>query len=277
MTDDRQATATETRPAPDSKDAVLEYAGICKTFPGASRTVVALEEVTLTVRRGEFVSLVGPSGCGKTTLLRITNGLETADEGTLALEGRVLSGGSQDMAYVFQDINLLPWRSVVKNVELGLEARGVPKAERHKRAMETLEMVGLADVASQPPYTLSGGMQQRVGVARALAVRPKVLLMDEPFGQLDNFTREALQVEIAELWAKLGTTIVFVTHDVDEAIFLSDRIALFQPDPGRLTEVIDVDLPRPRSEYDVRGHRRAIELRAHIVNHLGVGTSRAAR
>lgn len=276
MTDDRQATATESRSAPDSKDAVLEYAGICKTFPGASRTVVALDQVTLTVRRGEFVSLVGPSGCGKTTLLRITNGLETADEGTLALEGRVLSGGSQDMAYVFQDINLLPWRSVVKNVELGLEARGVPKTERRKRAMETLEMVGLANVASQPPYTLSGGMQQRVGVARALAVRPKVLLMDEPFGQLDNFTREALQVEIAELWAKLGTTIVFVTHDVDEAIFLSDRIALFQPDPGRLTEVIDVDLPRPRSGYDVRGHRRAIELRSHIVNHLGVGT-RAVR
>jgi NitT/TauT family transport system ATP-binding protein len=193
----------------------------------------------------------------------------------MALEGRVLRGGSQDMAYVFQDINLLPWRSVIQNVELGLEARRVPKAERRQRAMEMLEMVGLADVASVPPYTLSGGMQQRVGVARALVVQPKVLLMDEPFGQLDNFTREALQVEISELWAKLGTTIVFVTHDVDEAIFLSDRIALFQPNPGRLTDVIDVDLPRPRAGYDVRGDRRAIELRGHIVDHLGVGTGAA--
>ena len=281
MTNDSKAAATapadtKTLEAPGARDAVLEYAGVCKTFPGSERTVVALDQVTLTVRRGEFVSLVGPSGCGKTTLLRITNGLETADTGTLTLEGKVLSGGSLDMSYVFQDINLLPWRSVVKNVELGLEARGVPKAERRVRAMETLEMVGLADVAGAAPYTLSGGMQQRVGVARALAVRPKVLLMDEPFGQLDNFTREALQIEIAELWAKLGTTIVFVTHDVDEAIFLSDRIALFRPDPGRLTEVIDVGLPRPRSGYDVRAHRRAIELRAHIVSHLGVGT-RAAR
>jgi len=272
---DEIPTGAGTLQAPGGPSVVLEYADIGKTFPGPQRTVVALNQVSFTVRRGEFVSLVGPSGCGKTTLLRITNGLDTADAGTLALEGRTLSGGSQDMAYVFQDINLLPWRSVIKNVELGLEARGVPKAERRQRAMEMLEMVGLADVASAPPYTLSGGMQQRVGVARALAVRPKVLLMDEPFGQLDNFTREALQVEIAELWAKLGTTIVFVTHDVDEAIFLSDRIALFQPDPGRLTEIIDVDLPRPRTGYDVRAHRRAIELRAHIVSHLGVGTGAA--
>jgi NitT/TauT family transport system ATP-binding protein len=283
MTEGKQSGARAAAPAPAAtqaldavgQGAMLEYAGICKTFPGAGRIVTALSQVTFAVRHGEFMSLVGPSGCGKTTLLRITNGLETADQGSLALEGSMLSGGSQDMAYVFQDINLLPWRSVVKNVELGLEARRVPKAERRERAMTVLEMVGLAHVANAPPYTLSGGMQQRVGVARALAVQPKVLLMDEPFGQLDNFTREALQVEIAELWEKLGTTIVFVTHDVDEAIFLSDRIALFQPDPGRLTEIIDVDLPRPRTGYDVRGHRRAIELRSYIVNHLGVGTGAA--
>ncbi|HEX6451598.1 MAG TPA: ABC transporter ATP-binding protein [Trebonia sp.] len=278
MSDSRQAgalAATGTAKAGEpmeSRDAVLEFSGISKTFPGTERDVVALETVDLTVRRGEFVSLVGPSGCGKTTLLRITIGLETADEGIVSLEGKAITGASQDMAYVFQDINLLPWRSVVSNVELGLEARHVPKAERHKRAMEVLEMVGLAHVASAPPYTLSGGMQQRVGVARALAVRPKVLLMDEPFGQLDNFTREALQVEIAGLWEQLGMTIVFVTHDVDEAIFLSDRIALFQPAPGRLTEIVDIDLPRPRAGYDVRGHRNAIELRSHIVSHLGVGT-----
>ncbi len=276
MTDSTQvATTTGNVPAGMSPVAslpqILEYRGICKTFAGEHRTVLALDGVTFSVRRGEFLSLVGPSGCGKTTLLRITDGLETADSGTILLDGKPLSGVSRDMAYVFQDINLLPWRSVLKNVELGLEARGVAKAERRERATEVLEMVGLTSEARVPPYTLSGGMQQRVGVARALAVRPKVLLMDEPFGQLDNFTREALQVEIADLWARLGTTIVFVTHDVDEAIFLSDRIGLFQPNPGRLTEIVDVDLPRPRTDYDVRANARAIELRAYIMDHLRFG------
>jgi NitT/TauT family transport system ATP-binding protein len=252
-------------------DAVLEYDDISKSFLTPTRIVHALSHVSLQVRRGEFISLVGPSGCGKTTLLRVTDGLEKADSGRVLLDGTALSGVSQDMSYVFQDINLLPWRTVIKNVELGLEARGLPKQERGQRAMEMLTMVGLGSVATAPPYTLSGGMQQRVGVARALAVEPKVLLMDEPFGQLDNFTREALQVDIARLWERLGTTIVFVTHDVDEAIFLSDRIALFQPGPGRLTEIVDIDLPRPRTEYDVRAHPRAIELRSHIVNQLSLG------
>jgi len=250
---------------------LLEVSDICKTFPGSDRTVVALDHVSLTARQGEFICLVGPSGCGKTTLLRVIDGLEDADSGAMSLDGRPLTGVSHDMAYVFQDINLLPWRNVLDNVALGLEARGVPKAERRQRALEALEMVGLADVASSPPYTLSGGMQQRVGVARALAVRPKVFLMDEPFGQLDNFTREALQVEVARLWSAIGATIVFVTHDVDEAIFLGDRIALFHANPGRITEIVEVDLPRPRTDYDVRSHPRAIELRAHITEHLGAG------
>ncbi len=247
---------------------ILDVRDISKTFPGPQRTVFALDRVSLPVRRGEFISLVGTSGCGKTTLLRIIDGLDKADSGELRLDGELLSGVSKDMAYVFQDINLLPWRSVLDNVALGLEVRGVKKTDRRARALEVLEMVGLASVAKVAPYTLSGGMQQRVGVARALAVGPKVLLMDEPFGQLDNFTREALQVEIATLWANLGMTIVFVTHDVDEAIFLSDRIGLFQPDPGRLTEIIDIDLPRPRTEYDVRADPRAIELRSQITEHL---------
>ncbi|NNN19854.1 MAG: ABC transporter ATP-binding protein [Acidimicrobiaceae bacterium] len=250
---------------------ILEVKEMCKTFFAKERTVIALDHVNLSVYKGEFISLVGPSGCGKTTLLRIIDGLEIADAGQRSLEGVPLSGISQDMAYVFQDINLLPWRSVLDNAALGLEARGMGKSERKDRAMEVLEMVGLASFASSPPYTLSGGMQQRVGVARALAVRPKVLLMDEPFGQLDNFTREALQVEIAQLWEKLGMTIVFVTHDVDEAIFLSDRVALFQPAPGRITEIVDVDLPRPRADYDVRAHPRALELRSHIMTHLRAG------
>jgi NitT/TauT family transport system ATP-binding protein len=247
---------------------LLDIRGICKAFPGPHRTVIALDTVTLPVRRGEFISLVGTSGCGKTTLLRIIDGLEQADAGEIHLDGQRLTGVSQDMAYVFQEINLLPWRNVLDNVALGLEVRGIGKRDRRARALEALSMVGLSDVAKAPPYTLSGGMQQRVGVARALAVQPKVFLMDEPFGQLDNFTREALQVEIANLWERLGATIVFVTHDVDEAIFLSDRIALFQSEPGRLSEVIEVDLPRPRTGYDVRAHPRAIELRAQITGHL---------
>jgi ABC-type nitrate/sulfonate/bicarbonate transport system ATPase subunit len=256
----------------------LDVRGICKAFPGPQRTVVALDRVTLPIRRGEFISLVGASGCGKTTLLRVIDGLEKADAGEISLDGKRLTGVSQDMAYVFQEINLLPWRNVLDNVTLALEVRGIGRRERRARAMEALEMVGLASVAKSPPYTLSGGMQQRVGVARALAMQPKVFLMDEPFGQLDNFTREALQVELAGLWERLGATIVFVTHDVDEAIFLSDRIALFHAEPGRLTEVVEVDLPRPRTDYDVRAHPRAIELRSHITNHLrgAAGPAKAA-
>jgi len=243
---------------------VLKVRGINKVFSGQERDVVALESVDLDVAKGEFISLVGPSGCGKTTLLRIIDGLDFADSGTVELEGKRLDGVSQDMAYVFQDINLLPWRSVRGNVEIGLEARGVAKAERQRIAREFLEMVGLKDVMDVPPYTLSGGMQQRVGVARALAVRPKVLLMDEPFGQLDNFTREALQAEVAALWSQLGITIVFVTHDVDEAIFLSDRIVVMHRNPGQVVEILDVHLKRPRTQAEFRAEPETIELRSKI-------------
>jgi len=247
---------------------VLSIHGISRTFVGQERDVVALDNVDLDVQKGEFISLVGPSGCGKTTLLRIIDGLDAADSGTIDLEGKRLNGVSQDMAYVFQDINLLPWRSVRGNVELGLEARGVEKAERQRIATECLEMVGLKDVMNVPPYTLSGGMQQRVGVARALAVKPKVLLMDEPFGQLDNFTREALQGEVALLWEQLGITIVFVTHDVDESIFLSDRIVVMHRNPGRIVEILDVNLPRPRTQAEFRGEHETIELRSRITSLL---------
>jgi NitT/TauT family transport system ATP-binding protein len=247
---------------------VLSIRGIEKTFRGSERDVVALGGVDLDVQKGEFISLVGPSGCGKTTLLRIIDGLDSADAGTIELEGKKLNGVSQDMAYVFQDINLLPWRSVRGNVELGLEARGVGKAERRQVAEEALEMVGLKDVMNVPPYTLSGGMQQRVGVARALAVKPKVLLMDEPFGQLDNFTREALQAEVAALWSQLGITIVFVTHDVDESIYLSDRIVVMQGNPGRVIEILNVHLARPREQADFRAEPETIELRSKVTSML---------
>lgn len=252
---------------------MLEIRQISKTFETRDRQVVALDDVSLTVQDGEFVSLVGPSGCGKTTLLRIVDGLTEPSDGQIFLDGVELHGVSRDMAFVFQDINLLPWRSVVENVEIGLEARRVPRAQRRARAMEALQLVGLEAVANTPPYTLSGGMQQRVGVARALALDPKVLLMDEPFGHLDNFTRENLQIEVARIWRRLGMTILFVTHDVDEAIFLSDRIALFRTNPGHLSQVLDVHLPHPRWEYNVRAEPAAIQMREAIMDELEIRKS----
>lgn len=268
MTDDHGAGPAEAH----AGGADLRIRGISKTFTDRGRRTVALDGIDLDVRAGEFLSLVGPSGCGKTTLLRIVDGLTERDSGEIRLGDQPLIGTSPDMAFVFQDISLLPWRSVVQNVEIGLESRsrGLAKAQRLERAMEALELVGLADHAQQPPYTLSGGMQQRVGVARALATRPRVLLMDEPFGQLDNFTRETLQVEISKLWSRLGMTVLFVTHDVDEAIYLSDRVALFGRDPGRISSVLTVDVPRPRWEFNVRADPNAIALREEIVDELGV-------
>ena len=249
---------------------MLEIEHISHTYETNGRRVEALRDVSLSIRDGEFISFVGPSGCGKTTLLRILDGLTEQSGGRVVFNGVELEGVSQEMGFVFQDINLLPWRSVRQNVEIGLEARRMPAAERRARAVEALRMVGLDEVADVPPYALSGGMQQRVGVARALAIHPKMLLMDEPFGHLDNFTRETLQIEVSKLWSKLGTTVVFVTHDVDEAIFLSNRIVLFKGRPGRLAKIIEVDLPHPRWEFNVRGHPRAIEMRESIIEYLGI-------
>lgn len=249
---------------------MLSIRHVSKAFHTGEREVLALQDVNLDIEEGEFISLVGPSGCGKATLLRIIDGLTEATAGEIVFNSQVLTGVCREMGFVFQDINLLPWRSVVENVEIGLEARGVEKSERRRQALEVLRMVGLEHVADVPPFTLFGGMQQRVGVARALAIRPKVLLMDEPFGHLDNFTRETLQIEIAKLWRQLGTTIVFVTHDVDEAIFLSTRIALFHSNPGRVTKVVNVELPHPRWEFNVPADERAIALRETILDHLGV-------
>lgn len=243
---------------------MLEVHHVSKSFTSVGKTTVALEDINLTVNDGEFVSLLGPSGSGKTTLLRIIDGLTAPDTGSVLLDGEKVTGVSQGMAFVFQDINLLPWRSVVANVELGLEARGVRKQERHELAMEMLSLVHLSEVAQAPTYTLSGGMQQRVGVARALAVRPRVLLMDEPFAHLDNFAKEALQEELIRLWELLKMTVVFVTHDVDEAILLSDRVALLKTYPGRIGGVVPVNLARPRS----RTALGALEYRVRILGDL---------
>jgi NitT/TauT family transport system ATP-binding protein len=249
---------------------VLDIRGVSKLYEGRSghHHVQALESIDLSIREGEFISFVGPSGCGKTTLLKIIDGLLPASSGTILFDGQELVGVSKAIAYVFQDINLLPWKSVVENVEVGLVGRGQARVERRRRALEVLDLVGLRGVAAEPPYTLSGGMQQRVGVARALAINPRVLLMDEPFGHLDNMTRETLQIEVSKIWQSMRMSIVFVTHDVDEAIFLSDRIAVFDLNPGRIVEILDVNLPHPRWEIDVPSQPEAIRLRQAIIERL---------
>jgi NitT/TauT family transport system ATP-binding protein len=225
--------------------------------------VRALEDVSFDVRPGEFISLVGPSGCGKTTLLRLMNGLIEAEEGEITVTGKKPQPGP-DLAMVFQSARLLPWRTVTGNIEFALKLRGHDRNESRQRALALLGAVGLRDFADAYPHELSGGMQQRVGLARALAVEPKVLLMDEPFAALDAMTREVLRGELLQMWARRRMAIVFVTHDIDEAIFLSQRIVLLKPRPGRVDEILDVNLPEPRWEIDPRTLPEFTAMREHL-------------
>jgi NitT/TauT family transport system ATP-binding protein len=225
--------------------------------------VQALEDISFDVADGEFVSLVGPSGCGKTTILRLIDGLIPVDEGEVLVAGKQPHPGP-DLAMVFQSARLMPWRSVVGNIEFALAGRGIRRTERRERAMSLLGSVGLRDFAHAYPHELSGGMQQRVGLARALAVEPKVLLMDEPFAALDAMTRETLRRELLLLWSRRRTAVVFVTHDIDEAIFLSQRVVLLKPRPGRIDEIIDVRLPDRRLEHDPRSLPEFVRLREHL-------------
>ena len=216
--------------------------------------VHVLDHISLRINPGEIIALTGLSGCGKTTLLRILLGLERAGSGRVVVGGTEVNGCGEDRSMVFQNAQLFPWRSALENVEFGLEARGVPKQERRRIALEKLELVGLAHAVDRRPDQLSGGMQQRVGLARALSVDPAVLLMDEPFGALDAQTREGLQAEVLRIHQETGKTIIFVTHDLDEAVLLADRVVLMAPGPGRIDEVFPIDLPRPRTDLvTVRG------------------------
>lgn len=228
---------------------MIEIRGLSKVFParGKDAPVEALRNVDLTVREGEFLTVLGPSGCGKTTLLRILAGLLPWDEGTITIEGRPLDGPGPDRAMVFQNFALLPWASVLSNVAFGLELRGVPRAEREAKAAELVELVGLKGFEHRLPSELSGGMQQRVGLARALAVDPKILLMDEPFGALDEQTRRLLQEELLAIWEARRKTVIFITHSMEEAVLLGDRVILMSPRPGRIIDIVDVPLPRPRA------------------------------
>jgi len=211
-----------------------------------THTVQALKRVGFTIRDGEIAVLIGPSGCGKTTALRIAMGLDTASSGQVLVDGREVHGCGYDRGMVFQHAELLPWLTALQNVMFGLEMKGVRGQQLTDTAMRYLDLVGLKSAANRRPHQLSGGMKQRVGIARALAIDPKVLLMDEPFGALDAQTRESLQAELLDVQARTGKTIVFVTHDLDEAVLLADRVFVMRD--GRLQEIIEVPLPRPRGD-----------------------------
>lgn len=221
--------------------------------------------VSFDVREGEIVSLIGESGCGKTTLLRVIQGLVRQDAGTVEIDGVPVSGAGRDRGFVFQQANLLPWRTALANVELGLELMKLPATERHERAHALLALVGLAASAHQYPHELSGGMQQRVGLARALAIEPRILLMDEPFSALDAQTREDLQGELLRIHAETGKTTLFVTHDLDEAIFLSNRIVTLAARPGRVKKIVEVPITFPRPPLpELRADPRFQEIRAEV-------------
>ena len=219
---------------------------VSKRFGEGDAGTEALRGVSLEVEEGEFVCLLGPSGCGKTTLLRIIAGLETPSDGEVRVDGVPVTGPTPRLGMIFQDYSLYPWRRVVENVAFGLELAGVAKEARSATAREYLGLVGREGVEGAYPYELSGGMRQRVAVARALATDPAVILMDEPFGALDAQTRNAMQRELLEIWQKTRKTVLFVTHSVDEAVFLADRIVVLTPRPGRIREVVQVCEARPR-------------------------------
>ncbi|WJR75808.1 ABC transporter ATP-binding protein [Bradyrhizobium sp. NP1] len=233
-----------------------------------ARSVDILKGVDLDIADNEFVSIVGASGSGKTTFLRIVAGLTKADAGTIEIDGAAVCGPGPERAMVFQAINLLPWRDVLGNVEFGLEMRKVPQAARRARAEHFVNLVGLGRHRHAFPHELSGGMQQRVGIARALTTDPAILLMDEPFGSLDAQTAEFLWDELSKIVAETRKTVLFVTHHIDEAIYLSDRIVVMGGQPAGVREIIKVDFPRPRWTYDVRAEPGFSELRRRLRAHI---------
>jgi NitT/TauT family transport system ATP-binding protein len=225
----------------------VENLSITYALPRLASRIHAVNSVSFEVPTGSFVSLVGPSGCGKTSILNTVAGLLPGFAGRVAVHGRAISGPGRDRALVFQQAALLPWRTVLGNVAYGLECHRVASAEARRRAQEFIELVALAGFEHHYPHELSGGMQQRVNLARALAVEPSLLLMDEPFAALDAQTREAMQGELTRIWSIRRSTVLFITHQIDEAVYLSDRVVVLSARPGRIKAVVDVTLPRPRS------------------------------
>ncbi|HEX3939836.1 MAG TPA: ABC transporter ATP-binding protein [Xanthobacteraceae bacterium] len=248
--------------------AYIEARNVNLTFRPANRAPLrALGNFDIEVEEGEFLSIVGPSGCGKSTFLNILLGLIKPDSGELMMKGKKVAGPSGDRAMVFQEFGLLPWRTVRHNIELGLELKKMPAAKRHAVADRLIALVGLAGFENHYPHELSGGMKQRVGLARALATDPDVLLMDEPFAALDAQTRDLMQAELLRIWREARKTVLFVTHQIDEAIYLSDRVMVMSKRPGRAKKTFAIDLPRPR-EYEMRVTPRFNDLKLEIWNTL---------
>lgn len=249
----------------------VTISGLTKTFPKGN--VTALQDIDLQIEPGEFISLIGPSGCGKSTLLRVIGDLTQPTTGTVEVNGKTAHQARLDHDYgmVFQDSVLFDWRTVAKNVSLPLEMLGYDRTRRKERVDEMLRLVELQGFGDHHPWQLSGGMQMRVAIARALAFEPALLLMDEPFGALDEMTRERLNIELLEIWRRMRSTVVFVTHSISEAVFLSTRVVVMSPRPGRIAGTVDVDLPQPRT-VDTREEPRFFELVTEVRELLrGVG------
>jgi NitT/TauT family transport system ATP-binding protein len=255
------ATTTVVEPA-------ISIKGATKRYGTRTPSTTILDGIDLTVAKKEFVSIIGPSGCGKSTLLKLVAGLNPITKGSIAIDGMTPENAREIVSFIFQDATLLPWRTVHENVVLGLELEGMAKARRNEKVDAVLQMVGLAHVAERFPRELSGGMKMRVSIARALATRPRLLLMDEPFAALDEMTRDRMNEELLRLRAEQGWTVLFVTHSVAEAVFLSSRVVVLAPHPGRVAHCIDVNLPYPRDEAT-----RESEAFDQLVNH----TSRLLR
>ena len=238
--------------------------GVTKSYSSDAGDILALNKIDLDIASGEFVSIVGPSGCGKSTLLRCIGGLIPATSGSIRIGGAEIRGPDSRIGYVFQKAVLLPWRTVENNLLLPFEINGKPSQADKDNVQKILEMVGLSKYAQHRPTELSGGMQQRVSVARALVMSPSILMMDEPFGALDAQTRETMNEELLRIWREAGTTIVFVTHDIGESLFLSDRIIVMSAQPGAIQNIIDVDIPRPRTFDQVESDERFWKMRNKI-------------
>ncbi len=249
----------------------LEIRNLTKTFSTEEGEMAALEDVSIEVKPAEFLCIIGPSGCGKTTLLRMVAGLDHPSSGEIILDGKEVKGPSPDRGMVFQEFSLFPWRTVLKNVEFGLEIKGVGDKARREIAEKYIELVGLQGFENHYPYELSGGMKQRVAIARALATEPSILLMDEPFGSVDAQTRNILQEELLEIWKRTKKTVLFVTHSVDEAVYLADRVAVMSARPGCLVKCLDIDIPRPRKRTSMEVN----EFRGKLLMWLSLERSKA--
>lgn len=251
-----------------ARETVMRLSAVSRVFESPQGPVQALSKISFDVRKREFISVIGPSGCGKSTLIRIVAGLETCSGGSITIDGKEVGEPAADRGMVFQGYTLFPWLNVKHNVMFGLKMKGMPKAKAERAAMDWLDVVGLTKFADHYPAQLSGGMKQRVAIARALANEPRILLMDEPFGALDAQTRASMQAHLLKIWESVDVTILFITHDLDEAIYLSDRVVVLGAHPGRILEIIEVPVARPRrTDQFLSGHFLATKKRLEQLIH----------